>query len=140
MICFPSLDWQTTQNFKALSHCAMFRATCLATPLRQKSHEILHIYLTLIRLLSRCVVYCGGEYCVGGQLVCDIFSLFRRDKLQKPLRKAEHGSTFCNDFKQLSALLRSHTSPLPSVNASAMFRATCLAMRCETSCTKNCTV
>ena len=31
--------------------------------------------------------------------------------------------TFCNDFKQLSALLRSQTSPLPSVNACAMFRA-----------------
>ena len=38
-------------------------------------------------------------------------------------------STFCDDFKQLSVSLRSHTSPLPSVNACAIFRATCLAMR-----------
>ena len=27
---------------KALSHCALFRATCLATPLRDKSHASLH--------------------------------------------------------------------------------------------------
>ena len=39
--------------------------------------------------------------------------------------------TFCDDFKLLSASLRSHTSPLPSVNACAMFHATCLAMHCK---------
>ena len=42
----------------------------------------------------------------------------------------------CNYFKQLSASLRSHTSPLPSVNACATFRAACLAMRCEATSTK----
>ena len=52
----------------------------------------------------------------------------------------EHGSTFRNDFRQRSASLRSHMGSLPIVNASAMFRVTCLAMRCETSCTKDCTV
>ena len=46
--------------------------------------------------------------------------------LDNQLQKVETCSTFCNDFKQLSALLRSQTSPLSSVNACAMFRATCL--------------
>ena len=74
-------------RLKAPSHCAIFRASCLAMPLW---HETLQ---------------------------CDI-----------P----------CNDFKPSSASLRSHTSPLPSANACAMFRATCFSMRCETSCTQNC--
>ena len=54
---------------------------------------------------------------------------------QKPLRKVQHGSTFCNDFNQLSALLRSHTSPLPSVNACAMFRARKIA-QCDSALTR----
>ena len=35
----------------------------------------------------------------------------------------------CNDFEHRSASLGSHTSQLPSVNASAMFREICLIVR-----------
>ena len=52
-----------------------------------------------------------------------------QNKLQTPLRKA----TF--HFVALS-----HGPVAISVNAYAMLNATCLAMRCETSCMKNCTV
>ena len=34
--------WQFRVSVKALLHCAIFRATCLATPSRNKSHETLH--------------------------------------------------------------------------------------------------
>ena len=34
--------FQQPLRLKALSHCAMFRATCLITPLRDKSHDTLH--------------------------------------------------------------------------------------------------
>ena len=33
----------------------------------------------------------------------------------------EHGSTFCNDFKQLLPSLRSHLRPLPSLNCTINF-------------------
>ena len=33
---------ENLQRIKALSHCAMFRATCPATPLREKLHQTLH--------------------------------------------------------------------------------------------------
>ena len=86
---------------KALSHFAIFRETCLATPLREKSHETLH----------------------------SVTYLATAENVARQAAKTVAESRTRNDFKQLSASLRSHTSPLPSVHACAMFRATHNALR-----------
>ena len=79
-------------GFKTLSHCAMFRPTSLKTLLGDKLRETLH---------TDSVTYLATTENVARQVAEAVVE------------------TFCNDFKQLSASLRSHTSLLPSVNASA---------------------
>ena len=73
----------------------MFRVTCLATPLRDKSHETLPnvTYLATAENIARQVV---ENRC--GKWTCSTFGNF------------------------VSVSLRSHTSPLPSVNSWEMSR------------------
>ena len=55
-------------------HGAIFHATCLATPLRDKLHGPLH------------------------RVIAVQWSKSLRDKLHQSLHKVELGSTFCNDW------------------------------------------
>ena len=75
-----SVSWQSwvIRELKALLHFAFFRATCLAIALQDKLHETLPIviYTEQMKML--------------------------RDKLQKPLRKVEIGSTSFSDFNRVS--------------------------------------
>ena len=112
-----SISWQSwvIREFKALLHFAIFRATCLAIALEDKLHEALPIviYTEQMKIL--------------------------RDKLQKPLRKVEIGSSFFNDFNRLSLdharCEASCTKHLCSVTASlTMWQFFCHGLQPEVSC------
>ena len=48
LLCYTASETEKDLRVKALSHCVMFRATCLATPLRDKLHETLHSVTTFL--------------------------------------------------------------------------------------------
>ena len=71
----------------------MSRTTCLATPLQDKSQETMH----------------------------DVTYLATSENATRQVAETVAESSFCNDLKQLSGSLRSHTSLLPCANACAIF-------------------
>ena len=101
---------------------------CITSSTTRSTKKISHRKLRRCHTVQFSVQLISQRHCVARNIVqCDI-SCNGRKRSETSCR---NGSTFCNNFKQPSASLRSYTSPLPNVNACAMFRASGTCLSCN---------
>ena len=132
--------------FKALLHGAIFHATCLATPLRDKLHGSLHrvTCCAMVKIVARQVAPIIAQRRIGFYFVQRLQQFFSAWHRVTPFQQLVSQCFHNNDCERMRVIQstsfyrKKMHKRVAACNTLQLQRRT--NHHCETSCMKNCTV